>query len=212
MDKFIAKWLTYQTKATEKQLTHLTKHVAAAPFATGLLEVDEALWGGFWHGDVISPGYSLSAVELALLRAIRLDGDWPENRTVPQFLADLRRAILHPQAGIWLVNLSGLSCAIFAAPTATTNFTVVWYCAATGQLHAGYQARGEDLGFDGVLEQRPPGGMEPSQATIAKASGPEAAYQPDEEMRRGNLTAQLDRAILAWRRDNSGFRSIEMLR
>ncbi len=41
-------------------------------FTAAALEVDTALWGGFWHGDVISPGYTLPAAEAHFLRETRL--------------------------------------------------------------------------------------------------------------------------------------------
>ncbi len=44
----------------------------SVPFTSVSLEVDEALWGSFWHGDVISPGYTLPAMEVAFLRETRL--------------------------------------------------------------------------------------------------------------------------------------------
>jgi hypothetical protein len=105
--------------------------MAAAPFSTALLEADEALWGGFWHFDVIAPGYLLPAVELNLLRAIRLDQSWPPETTPAQFLADLRQAILDPQAGLWRLSLAGTSCFVAATPGPPAGqelITVVWYC------------------------------------------------------------------------------------
>jgi hypothetical protein len=155
------------------QLTQLIGQVAVAPFTTELLEVDRALWGGFWHFDVIGPGYRLPAVELALLRAIRLDKDWPEETAQAQFLADLRQAISDPQAGVWSLKAAGAPCLIIVARNETMEVslagpgriessavyhpvTVVWYCAATGQLHAGYRTGPGGLYFPAAIEQRAP--------------------------------------------------------
>jgi hypothetical protein len=145
------------------QLAQIVEYIAAAPFAEDLLEVDELLWGGFWHFDVISPGYRLPAVELALLRAIRLDHHWPEDTGVTEFVSDLRRAILSPQAGLWTLNLAGEPCVVCAAESGPPSTvvreslaTVVWYCASTGRLHAGYQTRPASLQVIKALQQRAP--------------------------------------------------------
>jgi hypothetical protein len=193
-------------RAGPEQLGRIIEHSAAAPFAGELLEVDELLWGSFWHFDVIAPGYRLPAVELALLRAIRLDRYWPEGTTVAQFLADLRVAAAHPQAGVWTLALAGEPCVVVAGPgvegrgwriedggwtrsvenrkwkreaeqpqqvgvelldgqdlaEASTPVavapltTIVWYCATTGHLHAGYRAVAWPS-LPGAVEQRSPG-------------------------------------------------------
>jgi hypothetical protein len=110
-----------------------------APFIPDLLAAEAALWGGFWHFDVIGPGYRLPAVELALLRAVRLDRQWPAQTTVEAFLEDLRRAIRQPQAGRWGLTLAGVPCLLFAAPEPSGQITVVYYCRSSGCLHAGYR-------------------------------------------------------------------------
>jgi hypothetical protein len=143
-------------------LEQIVNHVAAAPFAEDLLAVDELLWGGFWQGDVIAPGYRLPAVELALLRAIRLDDDWPEGTTVSQYLADLRQTILDPQVSIWTLTAAQQPCLVFAAPVenlkseieSLKSITVVWYCASTGRLHAGYRTIAEEFNLGDAVKQR----------------------------------------------------------
>jgi len=174
MDNLIARLVAQQKRATQAELVDITSHVAAAPFAIDLLEADESLWGSFWQFDVIAPGYTLPAIELALLRAIHLDENWPEDTTVEQFLADLRQTILHPQAGIWTLSVSKEPFIIFAAslePDKNRKFkiskmpewvqnrkliTVVWYCASTGRLHAGYRVAAGGLNFAGATIQRQP--------------------------------------------------------
>ena len=204
MDTFIRKLVTQQIKATAPQLSRVAAHVAAAPFATDLLEADEPLWGGFWQGDVIAPGYRLPAGELALLRATRLDGHWPERTTAAQFLADLRRAILHPRAGVWTLAVAGEPCAVFAAPggppapgDSRSTVTVAWYCASTGHLHAGYRTVGQAFRFAGPVVQRPlmvvppptPGADERPNWTASEAAG-----QANEKKQ--SLAVRLDVEIL----------------
>jgi hypothetical protein len=121
MDALISQLVNEQQSPSAGQLDQIARHVAAAPFAEDLLVVDEPLWGGFWQGDVIAPGYQLPVVELALLRAVRLDKNWPEDTTVSQFLADLHRAILDPQAGIWLLAVAEQPCVLFVAGSSRSS-------------------------------------------------------------------------------------------
>ncbi|HXV96804.1 MAG TPA: hypothetical protein VEC93_00165, partial [Anaerolineae bacterium] len=175
MYELVSRLITHSKKATPQQLAELVAQASAAPFAADLLEVDEPLWGGFWQGDVIAPGYRLPAVELTLLRAMRLDATWPEGTDVAQFLADLCQAISDPQAGMWLLAVAGEPCVVFASlssqkPVVSNQkseggrrsavgghppATVAWYCATTERLHAGYRAPAASLNFMGAVEQRP---------------------------------------------------------
>ena len=187
INALISKLVTQPQQASAEQLAQITRHIAAAPFTADLLEVDE-------QGDVIAPGYHLPAVELALLRAIRLDRSWLEHTTVSQFLADLHRAALDPRAGIWTLNLIGEPCLIFAAPVPDSKskieprklVTVGWYCASTGRLHAGYRTPAGDLHPGEAVEQRP---LEIESATPSQASLPTKPQNlPDEP---GDWPAQL---------------------
>jgi hypothetical protein len=161
-----------------------------------LLEVDEPLWGGFWQGDVIAPGYCLPAVELALLRAMRLEATWLEGTDVAPFLADLRQAISDPQAGVWVLAVAGEPCVVFASlssqkPVVSSQkseggrrsavgghvlATVVWYCATTERLHAGYRAPPASLNFIGAVEQRP---LRTSDATHLASASKLESTQPN---------------------------------
>ena len=194
--------LVFQSqKALPEQLAQIARQVATAPFANDLLEVDEPLWGSFWQGDVIAPGYRLPAVELALLRTVRLDGAWPEDATVPQFLANLHQAILHPQAGIWTLPAAGHPCLVFAAPGENQKSMVIgWYCASTGQLHAGYRTTPAEFQrqIQGAVKQR---GLEPD--FLLKPTVEEKRYgwlaqaaRQDELDESRSLAARLDLEIL----------------
>ncbi len=174
--EFVSELILQSKQVPPEQLARLIGQAGAAPFAEDLLEVEESLWGGFWQGDVIAPGYSLPAVELALLRAIRLEETWPEGTTVTEFLADLRQAITEPHAGVWMLAVAGEPCIAFASTgerraetgnrTPETSgqrsavngrflATVVWHCATTERLHAGYRTPIASLNFKGAVEQRP---------------------------------------------------------
>jgi hypothetical protein len=203
VDALITQLITQHKTTTSAQLAQIVAHVATAPFASDLLEADESLWGGFWHFDVIGPGYSLPAVELALLRAVRLDRNWPEDTTVDQFLTDLRQAILHPQAGVWTLTVIGQPCVVFAAPASVERqnlVTVAWYCASTGQLQAGYRATVESLHFAEAVEQRAPGFTHQRKGVKDDKPGWLAlAVEQIDVGEKSNLAARLDAAILRWR-------------
>lgn len=160
--EFVSELILQSKQVPPEQLARLIGQAGAAPFAEDLLEVEESLWGGFWQGDVIAPGYSLPAVELALLRATRLEETWPDGTSVSQFLADLRQAIADPHAGVWTLAVAGEPCAVFAAESGQRSAVadrplaaVVWYCATTERLHAGYRTPIASLNFKGAVEQRP---------------------------------------------------------
>ena len=101
MNTLIRKLVRGLKLASPDQLRQIIEHVANAPFASALLEVDKALWGSFWHYDVITPGYLVPAIELALLRAIRLDRYWPEETSVERFASDLTLRYL-PGVSHWV--------------------------------------------------------------------------------------------------------------
>lgn len=185
-------------RAAPPELTYLINQASIAPFATDLLEADEALWGSFWQGDVLAPGYTLPAVELALLRATRLDRTWPEETTVIEFVADLHTAIRHPQTGVWTLRAAGEPCMIFAAPFSI--LTVVWYCETTRQIHAGYRAVADTLNFPGAVELR---ALDVPGASHPKITHPPAWLQAvvdlDENPGSHSLAARLDAEILRLR-------------
>ena len=61
--------------------------------------------------------------------------------------------MLDPQAGLWTLAVAGEPSIIFAAPATNRkskiqnpkSMTVVWYCASTGRLHAGYRTSPGEL-------------------------------------------------------------------
>lgn len=218
MNELIRQLAKDKRRATAEQVTRLGAQVAAAPFTTGLLEVDEPLWGGFWHGDVIAPGYRLPAVELALLRAVRLDGHWLEGTSVEQFVADLQQAAQDPHAGMWTLSLAGEPCVIFAAPTAESMppnvklangkskvegrkvITVVCYCGTTGRLHAGYRTSARGLHLAEAVKQRSLGVVTPpdDNSTSAAPDWIEQVVEQDHSDA-NHVAARLDAAILRMR-------------
>lgn len=196
---FLTRLIDHQEGITSAQRQQLVTHLGRAPFSTALLVADPSLWGGFWHFDVIAPGYTLPAVELALLRAVRLDQLWPAATTVEQFVDDLRQAIDHPQAALWLLRLIDQPCAILAAPAGQPGLiTVVWYCATTDTLHAGYRTAPDRLSLPQAVAQGGgtaftpigPTPIEIDQTWLVDSVDQISGGQPD------SLNAALDREIL----------------
>lgn len=182
------------------QLWEIIRHISTAQFSQHLLEVDEPLWGGFWHFDVIAPGSRLPAVELALLRGIRLDKDWPEGTITDQFWGDLQAALVQPQTGVWGLTVAGEPCLVFAAETAPAMVTVGWYCATTGQLHAGYRIPPASFYLPEAVMLRPPAFS--SETTFAVTAPPawlSKVVQQKNETPLQDLAERLDVAILQFR-------------
>jgi hypothetical protein len=185
---------------TANQLQEIVSHVSMAPFSYHLLAVDEPLWGGVWHFDVLAPGSRLPAVELALLRGIRLDGYWPEGTSSDQFLADLRAVIVHPHPGLWALTVAGEPCLVFAAKTDPALVTVGWYCITTGQLHAGYRTPVLAFSMPEAIGLQSP--LFSSETPHEISSPPEwlsEVIQQKADMFPQDLAERLDVAILRWR-------------
>lgn len=196
---------------TPQQLNRLVSDAGQAPFVSQVLAVDPPLWGGFWYSDVISAGYALPALELALLRGMRLDRSWPAGIDPAQFLADLQAAALQPQAGVWSLSLVGRPLAVFATPLEISAppaeaaalaglsriSTVIWYGLASGCLHAGYRAPVTKDHFTGMVCQQRPG----FQLAAAPAAPPVWLSEAVEQRRADEQSdaSRLDTAILHWR-------------
>jgi hypothetical protein len=150
----LTRLIQQQAQLNTDQIDSLLDLAGAAPFTPALLAVDEPLWGGFWQFDVLSPGSSLPALELALLRSTRLDGHFPARLTPAQFLAHLHATVRAPGAAVWTVWLVGHPCAVFAGSPIDQIQTVVWYGVETRHLHAGYGIVPYPAHFAGMTGQR----------------------------------------------------------
>ncbi len=104
--------------------------LTALNFTPVSLKVDTALWGSFWHGDVISPGYTLPALEVAFLRETKIT----QTITLPtpaDYLAALRNALTQSPHRYDAVMLDGV-----AARRISAAGWVVWLI--NGEIVAGY--------------------------------------------------------------------------
>ena len=107
------------------------------PFNPAALTADSQLWGDFWQGDVIAPGYKLPALELAYLRVTRLDNTFKEADPAA-YLATLQTALKDFPAGAWLTELDSQLALCLAYPINQPNRAlVIWLTQTT--LVAGYK-------------------------------------------------------------------------
>jgi hypothetical protein len=101
LGRAIRDWLHRPDLFSRSAWLELIRAVSPLPFQIASLIVDQTLWGSFWQGDVIAPGYLLPALELAYLRATRIDEtfDAPD----PQhYLRQLQQQLVEPPVGLWL--------------------------------------------------------------------------------------------------------------
>ncbi len=201
----LSQLIAQQKKLTPAQLGKLVSQASSAPFSTDPLTVDEPLWGSFWQFDVLAPGSTLPADELALLRATRLDQSWPADTNLTQFLVDLHNAIAHPQASIWTTIVANHPCAIFTAPashppSAILHTLVVWFCATTKCLHAGYYTPFDPRQYVGMILQRSPDFAGRQNKAASPPPNWLVEVVPQHTANKNtSLAAQLDTAILQHR-------------
>ncbi len=103
-------------------------------FNSATLEVDTALWGGFWQGDVISAGYTLPALELAFLRENRL-AHTIDASTPNEYFAQLQNSLKQKPMGAWETNIAGQVLRCIAVPE-SSQWRIIWYTETT--IFAGY--------------------------------------------------------------------------
>lgn len=105
------------------------------PFTPARLEVESDLWGSFWQGDVIAPGYRLPALELAYLRATRLDETFADP-TPQSYLQNLQTTLLQFPSGAWLAQFNQIP-ALCVAFEAEALYLIIWL--ADSFIVAGYK-------------------------------------------------------------------------
>jgi len=139
--QFMAKWQGKPEAFNPAAWRKFNRRLAPMPFLSTTLEVDEPLWGSFWQGDVIAPGYRLPALELAYLRCTRLDentlGPTPES-----YLQRLQATLLAYPDGAWLALLDGRSTLCTAyRPASDEDVEAGWFIIwlIDGVIAAGYR-------------------------------------------------------------------------
>lgn len=114
-DATVADWAAHPANfSASAWLSFIRAWGQSVPFGPHTLQAVPALWGTFWQGDVIAPGYTLPALELAFLRATRLEHTFTASSPA-QFLDSLHQILTRPPRGLWLARLpmGGAVCAVF---------------------------------------------------------------------------------------------------
>jgi hypothetical protein len=153
VNTLILSLVTSQRKTTVTEIDAIIAHVATAPFATYLARVPKDLQLLLAEKGVQVPT-KLPSVEWHLLKRIYDDRQWPEGVTIQEYVADLQRAILHPQVGVWTYQYFQRPYASFLAPSHVTDaplplpYIFVVYDPYFGTITTGYQASGYGTVFD----------------------------------------------------------------
>ncbi len=130
----VAIWAAQPSAFSDADWPAFIRACSPAPFSPHALQADPALWGTFWQGDVIAPGYTLPALELAFLRATRLEQTFAAD-SPSQFLDSLQQMLARPPHGLWAARLHAgrAVCAVFFdddSPPACIWLTAVGITAA----------------------------------------------------------------------------------
>jgi hypothetical protein len=150
VDRLIAELVEKRRQASDQELAQILEHVAQADFSSRSLPVDERLWGISYRGQILDRESRLPSVEGHLLKRIYVEEQWPEGTTIEEYVADLRRAVRHPQAQVWTYWHAGSPCVGILAPSHVQNVRqpqahiFVVYDARFSRLRTGFQASGAD--------------------------------------------------------------------
>ena len=137
------RWRTNPATFTPAAWRAFIQRQAPWPFLSGGVEVEADLWGDFWEGDVIGPGYVLPLLELAFLRATRLEETFV-GPTPQDYLQALNERLIQFPLGAWAARFGPeeVLCAVFqtrpkAPATSRALFCLIWL--VDGVIAAGYQ-------------------------------------------------------------------------
>ena len=145
-------------QATDEELQQIITRAAQAPFSARPLKINRWLRQELAERGFRVPSERLPSVEIHLLKRIHLDRQWPPGTTVAQFIADLHRAIQHPDVQVWTYRWLGEAFAGFLAPSHVQNVPnsetciFVAYSADHGVIKTGFQASGHAAIFTEAFE------------------------------------------------------------
>ena len=146
VDALIAGLVEECRRATDAEVRRIVEHVGQAPFASRPVRVDRRLWGLTYGGQRLGRESRLPSLEAHLLKRVYVERQWPEGTTAEQYVADLHRAVRHPQAELWTYRYRGRPFAAFFAPShvqadpCPEKLIFVAYDAGYGTITTGFQA------------------------------------------------------------------------
>ena len=182
----LARWRQNPAEFCSATWQIFIRSLSPLPFTPARLEVGPDLWGSFWQGDVIAPGYALPALELAYLRAVRFDGTFTDLET-QSYLTHLQTTLRQLPAGAWLTRF-GSRLALAVAYPAGDWYLIIWLI--DGCIVAGYKdGLADSPGYNLSL-------LLPLPATPPKPFSPgQQSYLPPHRLAEwGQLWPELDQA------------------
>jgi hypothetical protein len=137
--------------ATADELVRILEHIARSPFNTRRVEIPSELVGEEFLGKKL--GKSEDSLTVHLARRVFDNAQWSSKTTREDFLNDIRRAILHPDAALAVYETPRTDYAVVAAPNIVSQsrlgrqpgkFMVVPYSANRGRSISAWQAKDEE--------------------------------------------------------------------
>lgn len=137
--------------ATAEEVAKILEHIARAPFNTRMIGVSAELVGLEFLGEELRAQEDSLTAHLAA-RVLR-DKQWREGSTKEDFLSDVRRAVLHPNAALAVYETRRTNFAGIVAPNTVPvdrhgsdvgDYIVVLYSADRGRIITAYQAEDEN--------------------------------------------------------------------
>ncbi|HDN79115.1 MAG TPA: hypothetical protein ENG33_01460 [Chloroflexi bacterium] len=164
IDQLIITLVETGRQASEDELQKIIEYVARAPFASYPVKISKWLREELRKHRFEITQSRMPSIELHLLKRIYVDKQWPPHTTAESFLADLHKAIQHPDVRIWTYKFRGEPYIGFLSPSHIQGvpnpekFIYVAYSPRYGVIVTGYQASGPEAifisGFENLKRQR----------------------------------------------------------
>jgi hypothetical protein len=147
VDRLIVRLVRGEAEATPADVDAIVRRMATAPFNRHPVRVRVADQNLTYGGTAF--GHLADSLELHLAKRIQREGQWSEETTVAEYLADLRVAVVQPNARVLVYQRAGQIFAGIISPTLQTvprerlgqawlpNVLVV-HSATRGTLRTGY--------------------------------------------------------------------------
>ncbi len=152
IDDLILKLIETGRQASAEEVVALIAHVAVSPFATYLAKVPNHLRGLLSEKGVELP-VRLPSLVIHWLKRVVEEEQWPAGTTDVKYVADLQKAILHPNVQIWTYRYYRQPFVGFLSPSHVQGvrgaraFIFVAYSPLYSTITTGYQASSVDVIF-----------------------------------------------------------------
>ncbi len=149
VDDLILNLIETGRQASTEEVAAIIAHVAQAPFATYLAKVPNQLRRLLTAKGVELPA-KLPSLAIHWLKRVGEEEQWPPGTTDAQYVADLQKAVLHPDVQICCYRYYQQPFVGFLSPSHVQGvkgarvFIFVAYSPLYGTITTGYQASGVD--------------------------------------------------------------------